>query len=143
MNDILTGLKYHKLIFLIITFGLAYSLFQNWETLPFHDFVVSLGFFGSFLAGIFFAYGFTAAPATVLLLILAQDQNFWIAGIVGGMGALVGDYLIFRFIRYSLYDELQKLSREKPVRYVNRKIPILIKIHLLPVIAGFIIASPL
>lgn len=143
MKDIITGIKYHKLILLIITFGLAYSLFQNWETLPFHNFVLSLGYFGTFLAGILFAYGFTAAPATALLLILAQEQNFWIAGLLGGVGALVGDYLIFRFIRHSLDDELRKLAREKPVRYVNRKIPALIKIHLIPVIAGFIIASPL
>ena len=102
-----------------------------------------MGYFGTFLAGILFAYGFTAAPATTILLILAKEQNIFLAGFIGGFGALIGDLIIFNFIRYSLADEIKRLSKERIVLYVNHKTPNLFKKYLIPVIAGFVIASPL
>ena len=56
---------------------------------------------------------------------------------------MVGDLIIFNFVRYSLDDEIKKLSKEKIVSYINHKTPNLFKKYLIPVIAGFIIASPL
>ena len=50
---------------------------------------------------------------------------------------------IFNFIRYSFADEIYKLSKEKIILYINHKTPSLFKKYLIPVIAGFIIASPL
>jgi len=141
--DILTRIKYPKLILLVITFVLAYILFSQKTYLPFHDTLLVLGLFGTFLAGILFAYGFTAAPATAVLLILAKEQNLLLAGLIGGLGALVGDLLIFKFIRYSLADELKKLSNEKISQYINHETPRTLKKYLIPVLAGFIIASPL
>ncbi len=136
-------IKYPKFLFLFITFLIAYLLFYERTYPPFHDFITSLGYFGTFIAGAMFAYGFTAAPATAVLLILAKEQNFLLAGLIGGLGALVGDLIIFNFIRYSLADEIEKLSKEKAVMYINHKIPNRFKKYLMPVVAGFIIASPL
>ncbi|MDP3765383.1 MAG: hypothetical protein Q8R04_02625, partial [Nanoarchaeota archaeon] len=101
------------------------------------------GYFGTFLAGMLFTYGFTAAPATAILLILAKEQNIILAGLIGGFGALIGDLIIFRFIRDSFADEFKKLSKEKFVQNINNKTPSLLKKYFAPVIAGFIIASPL
>ena len=103
------SIKYPKLLFLFITFLIAYLLFYERTYPPFHDFLISLGYIGTFLVGIFFAYGFTAAPVTAILLILAKEQNIFLAGFIGGFGALVGDLFIFNFIRYSLDDEIKKL----------------------------------
>lgn len=136
-------IKYPKLLLLFITFIITYLLFHERTYPPFHDFLISLGYAGTFLAGIFFAYGFTAAPAAAILLILAKEQNIFLAGFIGGFGALVGDLIIFNFIRHSLDDEINKLSREKVVKYINHNTPSLFKKYLVPVIAGFIIASPL
>lgn len=138
-----TPFKYPKFLLLFITFLIAYLLFYERTYIPFHDFIISLGYIGTFLAGALFAYGFTAAPATAILLILAKEQNILIAGFIGGLGALVGDLIIFRFVRYSLDDEIRKLKREKIVLYINHKTPNIFKKYLIPVIAGFIIASPL
>jgi len=136
-------IKYPKFLLLFITFLIAYLLFYERTHPQFHDFVISLGYGGTFIAGALFAYGFTAAPATAILLILAKEQNILLAGFIGGFGALIGDLIIFNFIRHSFADEIKKLSREKVVKYINHKTPSLLRKYLLPVTAGLIIASPL
>ena len=136
-------IKYPKFLLLFITFLIAYLLFYERTNTPFHNFIISWGYAGTFIAGILFAYGFTAAPATAILLILAKEQNIFLAGFIGGFGALIGDLIIFNFVRYSLDDEIKKLSKEKIISYISHKTPNSIKRYLIPVIAGFIIASPL
>lgn len=135
--------KYPKLLLLLITFIAAYLLFYSRNYQPFQDFIVGLGYSGTFVAGILFTYGFTSAPATAIFLILAEHQNIYIASLIGGLGALVGDLFIFSFIRGSFIDEIRKLSREKIIKYFNGNSPSFVKEYFLPVVAGFIIASPL
>ena len=135
--------KYPKFLLLFITFLIVYLLFNGRTNPKFHLFILSLGFFGTFLTGILFTYGFTAAPATAIFLILAKEQNIMLAGLVGGLGALLGDLFIFNFIRNSFKDEVRKLFREKLVIYANHKIPGVLKKYLLLLVGGFIIASPL
>lgn len=135
--------KYPKFLLLFITFLIAYLLFYERNYQPFQDFISGLGYSGTFVAGILFTYGFTAAPATAIFLILAQHQNIYLASLIGGLGALIGDLFIFSFIRSSFVDEIRKLSKEKIVKYFNGKSPSIIKEYFLPVVAGFVIASPL
>lgn len=135
--------KYPKFLLLFLTFLLAYLIFDGRAYPPLNDFLLSTGYFGTFLAGIMFAYGFTAAPATAVLLILGKGQNILLAGLIAGFGALVSDLLIFRFVEHSMSDEIRKLSKEKISLYINRKTPSILKKYLIPVVAGFIIASPL
>ncbi|MDP3765912.1 MAG: hypothetical protein Q8R04_05350 [Nanoarchaeota archaeon] len=136
-------IKYPKFLLLFITYLIAYLLFYQRTYPPFHDFVISLGYGGTFIVGALFAYGFTSAPATAILLILAKEQNILLAGLIAGFGALVSDLIIFNFIRHSFADEIERLSKEKAVLYINHKTPNIFKKYLLPVVAGFIIASPL
>jgi len=135
--------KYPKFLLLFITFLVAYLLFYGKDYGPFRDFIASLGYSGTFVAGMLFTYGFTAAPATAIFLILAQHQNIYIASLIGGLGALIGDLFIFSFIRRSFIDEIRRLSKERIVKYFNGRLPGLFKKYLLPLVAGFIIASPL
>ncbi len=51
--------------------------------------------------------------------------------------------IIFKFIRYSFADEIEKLSKEKAIKHFNNKIPNLLKKYFIPILACFIIASPL
>jgi len=136
-------IKYPKFLLLILTFLIAYILFRGRGYAPFHDFIASSKYLGTFLAGAFFAYGFTAAPATSILIILAKEQNIILAGLIGGFGALIGDLIIFGFIRHSFANEIKMLSNERLVKNVYNKTPKVLKKYLIPVIAGFIIASPL
>ena len=62
---------------------------------------------------------------------------------IAGFGALIADLVIFKFIRSSFKEEVDKLSQEKIVQNINNHVPNSLKRYLLPVFAGFIIASPL
>ena len=136
-------IKYPKFFLLILTLILAYVIFKERNFLPLHDSLLSLGYLGTFFSGLLFTYGFTAAPATALLLILAKEQNILFAGLIAGFGAVIGDLTIFKLIRYSFSDEIKKISKEKIVLYFNKKTPTILKKYLIPVLGGFIIASPL
>lgn len=143
MKKIWLKIKYPKFLLLIFTFVIAYLMFTGQDFLPFHNSLFNLGYFGTFLAGVLFTYGFTAVPATVILLILAGEQNILFAGFIAGFGALIGDLIIFKFIRYSFADEIEKISQEKIINHINNKLPSLFKKYFVPILAGFIIAFPL
>ena len=143
MNKKIFKLKYPKFLLLLFTIILAYFIFSRRNFLPFHNLLSSLGYFGTFLIGMLFVYGFTTAPATAILLILAKEQNIIIAGFIAGFGALIGDLLIFKFIKKSFADEIEKLSKEESLIYIKNKIPKTLKKYLILILAGFIISSPL
>lgn len=107
--------KYPKFTLLLLSIVVGCILFQGKAYPPFHDFLVSVGYFGTFLAGMSFAYGFTTVPATSIFLILAKEQHIVLAAIIGGFGALIGNLIIFTFIRHQFADEFEQLSREKIV----------------------------
>jgi hypothetical protein len=135
--------KYPKLAILILTYILAYVIFTDRNSLFFKEILVSTGYLGVFICGILYTYGFTSGPATALLLILSKNVNILLAGLLAGVGSLLGDMLIFEFIRSSFADELEKLSHEKLILRFEKHLPRQVLKHGLPVLAAFIIASPL
>lgn len=67
---------------------------------------------GSFVGGLFFTSALTTAPATIVLGELARANSLLLTAFFGGLGALIGDYIIFRFIK----DDLSK-----PIVYLFKK----------------------
>lgn len=62
---------------------------------------------GSFIAGLFFTSIFTTAPATVALAEIARATNSVLpVALIGGLGAMLGDLVIFRFIKNNLAEDL-------------------------------------
>lgn len=97
---------------------------------------------GSFLAGILFTSVFSAAPAAVLLGELAQTNSVWLVALTGAFGALAGDYIIFRFVRDRLTEDMLSLLQARKRRL--KKILRLPSARWILAILGFIIvASPL
>lgn len=98
---------------------------------------------GSFVAGIFFVSVFTAAPATVVFAEIAQSNSiFWVA-FFGGIGALVGDLVIFRFIKDRLSaDFLYLIKKSKSERLISIFRLKLFR-WLIPFAGALIVASPL
>lgn len=97
---------------------------------------------GSFIAGILFASVFTAAPATVALAEIAQSNHLIITAVLGGLGALVGDLLIFRFVKDGLSEDIVEFIRTKrPAGFGITKFRAFK--WLFPVLGAIIIASPL
>ncbi len=67
-----------------------------------------LALLGSFIAGMFFTSTFTVAPATATLGELARAGSLLEVAALGGLGAMVGDMVIFRFVRDRLSDHLME-----------------------------------
>lgn len=68
---------------------------------------------GSFVAGIFLVSIFTAAPAIATLSKIVQINSIVLTAIFGAMGAVVGDLIIFRFVRDSLSERLMELIKHQ------------------------------
>jgi hypothetical protein len=98
----------------------------------------------AFFAGIFFTSIFTTAIGSAAFVVLGIDgYNPFTVGVVGGIGALVGDTLIFKFVRNDLQADLAYLFRLRKQKSL-RKLATAPFLHfLLPILGGFIIASPL
>lgn len=106
----LVKIKYPKLVLLTVSIFLAYALFQaNF----FEKIALTLnshGYASMFLGGALFAFGFTAAFAVAMFIELSNTVNPLIGALIAGFGALISDFLIFRFIRLSFQDEFEKLN---------------------------------
>lgn len=100
-------------------------------------------FAGSLLAGMFFVSIFTAAPAAVVLVGIAQSNSVWEVALFGGIGALIGDLLIFRFIKDRLAEDIRwlimKTKQERLVSIFRLKL----FRWLVPFIGALVVASPL
>ncbi len=101
-------------------------------------------FLGSFIAGAFFTSMFTVAPATVALGVIAQaSPSLFIFAILGGLGALCGDLIIFRFVRDRLATDIMQmlnLSKRGRIRSFMR---LKLFTWLTFSIGALVIASPL
>ncbi|MDD5163502.1 MAG: hypothetical protein PHD95_04820 [Candidatus ainarchaeum sp.] len=139
----MSKIRYPKFLLLILTFIIAYILFSGRNLLFLQQALLALNYLGSFFAGIFFVYGFTAAPATAILLIIAKQQNIVVSCLVAGIGSVIGDLIIFKIIRHSFQDEIDELSREEISLQIEKSIPGFLKKYLAVIFAGLIIASPL
>jgi uncharacterized membrane protein YdjX (TVP38/TMEM64 family) len=64
--------------------------------------------------------------------------------VVGACGAMISDYLIFRFVRDRLVKEIRRTEREILGHEIQFKInPNGLAAKIIPIFAGIIIASPL
>jgi uncharacterized membrane protein YdjX (TVP38/TMEM64 family) len=136
-------IKYPKLSLFVLSLIVAYLVFSYRSFAPLHNTLILLGYFGTFLTGFLYAYGFTAPLATAILLILAGDQNIIFAGLVAGLGALLSDLIIFLFIRHSFTDEIERFSKEKFFQRISGKISSTLQRYMLIAFASLLIASPL
>lgn len=61
---------------------------------------------GSFIAGFFFTSVFTTAPAIVALGEISTSNHIIATALVGALGSVCGDLIIFRFVHDRLSDDL-------------------------------------
>ncbi len=135
--------KYKNITLSLIGLTIALILFR-YE--GFHSFLLNLGEFGYvsvFIAGILFVSTFTAATGIVILLVLAESLSVIELGIIAGLGAVVGDFVIFRFIRNNLIEEIKLLYNSFGGRHLTKLLDTKYFSWTLPVIGAILIASPL
>ena len=137
------GWGYKNTLFLAL--GLVF-FFMLAETPQVDKFIRELGYLGrlgSLIAGFFFVATYTVVPAGYVLFELAKYQNALEVAVFAGIGAMLGDFIIFRFIRDRVMDEIQPLLSKVGNRKVRRLFKTPYFAWLVPVIGAIIVASPL
>ncbi len=153
--------KYRNILFLILSILLAYYILNS-AVLPKILSFQKLTYIGIFLVGILYSSTLTAAPATAILYISGKVMNPFIVSIVAAGGSVISDYILFKFIKENLIEEVKKLSEELNNRLLYKFEPLfniiltrsfrlkLFKFSrsekwkvFLPAISAMIIASPL
>src|SRR3989344_2087028 len=71
-----------------------------------------IAFVATFFAGFFFTSVFTTAPATVALAEIAQAHPLVPVALIGGFGALMGDIILFSFLKNEIGNDLATLFDE-------------------------------
>ena len=131
-------MKYPKLLGFIAAIVLTYIIFSNPNTGSFISNLGELGYAGAFIAGIFYTFGFTS-PFSAGFFIDLNPSSIWIAGVLGGLGALAGDMFIFRFVKGSFKEEFERLREEKTIKSMVSKL----NSFIIYIIVAILIASPL
>jgi hypothetical protein len=97
----------------------------------------------SFVSGFFFSSGIATPPAMVALAESAVYVPIWQLCIVGAIGSVVGDLVLFRFMRSRLLEYVLDVSLHPGVRRFGRRIAAGPLWWLGPIVGAIVIASPL
>ena len=97
----------------------------------------------SFTSGFFFTSILTTAPAIVAIFESARYIPAWELASIGGIGAVCGDLLLFRFVRSKLVEDILGAVLHPQLIRVGKAITASPLWWLGPVFGALVIASPL
>lgn len=136
---------FRDIVLITLSFFVAYALIKTDFVANFLAVTQEMKLVGIFVAGFFFTSIFTIAPATVVIAELALYNSLWKLAIVGAIGAVIGDYVIFLLIRDQITARIIKyFGKTKLKKLVVKDLLKLKPIRWLTFLIGVvIIASPL
>lgn len=144
MDKFWRGWKYKNLTLVVL--GLVVALYLS-RIEMFHEFLIHLGgagFIGAFIAGILFVSMFTVATGALILSTLAEYLHPLEIAIIAGLGAVVGDLIIFHLVKDSLTREIEDIyNNHLGGKHISKLLHTKYFNWTLPVIGAIIIASPL
>jgi len=122
------------------------AVFFYFADTPFVKNIISdignLGYLGAFITGIFFVSTFTVAPASVVLFYLVKELAPLEVALLAGLGGVVGDYIIFRFLKDRVFEELKPIFMKLGGVRLSHLISTPYFAWTAPVLGAVIIASP-
>ncbi len=126
--------------------ALAYWLFDQPAIQQLFNGAENSGYLGSLLAGGLYALGFTV-PISIALLLSISVKNIFLASIIGGIGSVIIDYGIFKYVHLSFKKDFQKIEHLMIVKeaesVIEENFSSKVRNYFLFIFAGFILASPL
>jgi len=102
-----------------------------------------IGYFSGLVAGAFSVSFFTAVPALVLILDLAQQFDAFTLALLVALGSVVGDWLILKFYEERIFTELAPLIDKFNIRRLKESLERPATRWILVVAGAFVISSPL
>ncbi len=136
-----TEMRYENLLLLLAALIVFYALISPPYYAMLENAIGGLGgygYLGVFTAGFFFAYGFTSPIAAVALVAFGNSYNVFLVALLGATGATISDFLLFKIAKKKLAGEIKKAKKKGMLKKHSKLVQ-----HLTPLMAGFIIASPL
>jgi hypothetical protein len=136
---IISEWNHYKLALMIIVILLT---LESYLTGSLEKFLLSLGnyeYLGALFAGFFYTYGATTAFSVATFFILAKVLNPWIVAFLGALGSIVSEYIIYDFVSKRSGKTIRINNKKYKIPEIKSKFVKKIS----PLIAGFIIASPL
>lgn len=138
------GFLLHDLMVIIGSCAVAYLLVQTGGLAHVLASTGEWQLLGSFIAGLFFTSIFTTAPAIVTLGEMTLENSIVLVALFGAAGAVIGDLIIFRFIRDKFSEHILELLKH---RHAGKRVRALFNLRLFRMLSffvgGLIIASPL
>ena len=137
-------MKYKNLSFLVFSILIAFFI-SRLE--GFHSFLLNLGnlgYIGAFIAGILFVSTFTVSTGAVVLLVLAERFSAIEIGVIAGLGAVIGDFTIYKFVKDNLANEVKEVYEK--IDHNNHLLKVLHTKYFswtFPIFGAIVIASPL
>src|SRR3989344_4987292 len=119
--------------FILVKTGVLEDIFASTQELK---------FIGSFVAGMFFVSIFTAAPAIVVLAEVVKSNPILEVAFMGGVGALVGDLIIFRFVKDRVTRDFMYLVKKSKSERLKSIFRLKLFRWLMSFIGALIVASP-
>mgnify|MGYP001566083748 CR=1 FL=1 len=110
-------IKYPNLTLLgaSILFAIALTYFDVFDTL--FSSLGSFGYLGAFVAGILFPITFTSPIAVFAFFYLGGHYSLFAVTGLGAVGALLGDLIIFTFIKDGTLAEIEKIREEHKIAH--------------------------
>lgn len=136
------GFKYPRLTILTIVIVLTFFIFSTQE-ITLANYLQIEGMFGAFIAGLLYAFSFTAFISTALFINMAKSSDILLLGVIGGLGSVIADLIILKTARFSFNNEFKLLYKEPFFKRLSKPFPPLFLHTLKVIIALVIIASPL
>lgn len=101
------------------------------------------GYASGVLAGALSVSFFTAAPALILLVDLAQFLDPLLLALLVALGSVVGDWLIIKFFEERIFTELAPAIEKLKLRRIKRALERPFGRWILVIIGAFFVSSPL
>ncbi len=98
---------------------------------------------GAFVAGLFFTSAFTTAPAIVVLAKLSLAFPPVVIALVGALGSVIGDLVIFSFVKGHISNDISYLLAHAKSRRIRHIFRYRFVRWSLALVGALIIASPL
>lgn len=140
------NLNHKNLIVLIISIFLAYKIVTSEHIVSILSYAGSFGYLGGFISGILFSYGFSTIPAAAMLFLLAKNLNPFLLALIGGFGGMLGDLIIFKFVRDHLLEEIKFIISEElhlEISFIPKVMHSYALRKIIPATAGLIMCLPL
>lgn len=135
--------RFHNTAFFLLSMALFLWLVKETSlVIQVVSLMGNLEYIGAFVAGIFFVSTFTVAPSAVILFHIAEQLNPLLVALSAGAGGVIGDFLIFRFFRDHIFEEIRPIFMKLGGNALSRIISTPYFAWFLPVLGAIIIASP-